>query len=509
MLSTPSAFISIPDVVPFVALVDDHQQRIEEVGRRGGSGIADAVGRLTESSERRGDNDALTYQQTFNFDRFGNMYRKAANNNPTGQANPLPYTAIEDADISKATNRFTADTTYDEAGNVTVDDKFRDLGYSYDANGRMVKATKAATPDASSVYDASGMRVAEKVNDVWRFLIYDIGGKCIAEYGGAASTDEGGVKYPLKDWQGSTRGSISNTGNVQSRQDFTAFGEEIGAGTGLRTSGQGFGASDTLREKYGLTERDDATGLDHTWFRKHENQAGRWTSPDPYNGSMSLGSSQSFNRYSYVENQPTNFVDPSGLMVDATTSAGGYCIRYHYTNGVIGYWGPWTCYGGENVSIAGGGGGGGGVRIPDNCVNAIKELGEGVWEKVKSMFLNPPLINVDKHEFESSVGYFNSPLSLGSAFDSMNSNAVTTRFGDMATILYRESRYNIRADAPLLLHEILHVLYPPNNLLVPNTDLDLELVVKWGLTLDEGMTDAEAIDNFLKNNCDPNLRAGY
>ena len=159
------------------------------------------------------------------------------------------------------------------------------------------------------------MRVAEKVNDVWRFLIYDIGGKCIAEYGGAASTDEGGVKYPLKDWQGSTRGSISSTGNVRSRQDFTAFGEEIGAGTGLRTSAQGFGASDTLREKYGLTERDDATGLDHTWFRKHENQAGRWTSPDPYNGSMSLGSSQSFNRYVYVGNDPVNFVDPSGLMM--------------------------------------------------------------------------------------------------------------------------------------------------------------------------------------------------
>ncbi len=83
----------------------------------------------------------------------------------------------------------------------------------------------------------------------------------------------------------------------------------------LRTSRQGFGASDTLREKYGLTERDDATGLDHTWFRKHENQAGRWTSPDPYNGSMSLGSSQSFNRYVYVGNDPVNFVDPSGLMM--------------------------------------------------------------------------------------------------------------------------------------------------------------------------------------------------
>ena len=66
--------------------------------------------------------------------------------------------------------------------------------------------------------------------------------------------------------------------------------------------------------RYAMTERDGATGLDHTWFRKNENRAGRWTSPDPYNGSISLGDPQSFNRYSFVENEPTNFVDPSGLM---------------------------------------------------------------------------------------------------------------------------------------------------------------------------------------------------
>ena len=45
------------------------------------------------------------------------------------------------------------------------------------------------------------MRVAERVNDVWRFSVYDIGGKIVAEYGGVAATDEGGVKYLLSDWQ--------------------------------------------------------------------------------------------------------------------------------------------------------------------------------------------------------------------------------------------------------------------------------------------------------------------
>jgi|GEM_PF-4689342 len=51
-------------------------------------------------------------------------------------------------------------TTYDEAGQVVNDSKFRAMGFGYDANGRMIKATKPNTPDAATVYDALGNRVA-------------------------------------------------------------------------------------------------------------------------------------------------------------------------------------------------------------------------------------------------------------------------------------------------------------------------------------------------------------
>lgn len=110
---------------------------------------------------------------------------------------------------------------------------------------------------------------------------------------------------------------------MQSRSDYTAFGEQVNSG-GLRTQQQGFAASGGPRQKYAVTEKDDATGLDHTWFRKNESQAGRWTSPDPYLGSMSIGDPQSFNRYSYVGNQPTNFIDPSGLNKEADGEACDY-----------------------------------------------------------------------------------------------------------------------------------------------------------------------------------------
>jgi RHS repeat-associated protein len=280
--------------------------------------LYDHIGRLKESAEYRGDNNNLTYKQKFDFDRFGNLYRKAASNPTAGQQNPLAYTPIEETttpgtgDIDKQTNRFRTGTTYDDAGQVTTDNKFRTMSFAYDANGRQVKATRASVPDAWTVYDALGNRVATKINDVWQYVIYDAFGKLVAEYG-VASEGLGGIKYLQQDWQGSVRTVTNNNGFVVGRTDHQAFGNDVGYGVGQRSVEQGYSVGKVARQGYGLTERDEATGQDHTWFRKNENSAGRWTSPDPYNGSMSLGDPQSFNRYSYVENQPTNFVDPSGL----------------------------------------------------------------------------------------------------------------------------------------------------------------------------------------------------
>jgi RHS repeat-associated protein len=128
------------------------------------------------------------------------------------------------------------------------------------------------------------------------------------------SSTSSSIKYVFTDVQGSTRAIMNNNGSssvVVSRHDYLPFGVELWAGIGLRSSSQTYGATDVIRHKYGSTQRDDATGLDHTWFRKYESLSGRWTSPDPLNGDKS--SPQSFNRYAYTENDPVNSIDPNGL----------------------------------------------------------------------------------------------------------------------------------------------------------------------------------------------------
>lgn len=277
----------------------------------------DSVSRLSEAREyKQGDSAQLSYKQRFDYDRFGNLYRKAQNNPVAGQQTPIGFTPIEEADISKTTNQFTANTQYDDAGNVIQDTKFRNLKYFYDANGRMYKTSNIDnTNQADSVYDASGQRVATKVNGVWTYQIYDVNLKLVAEYG--QRSGDGGVKYTFKDWQGSTRAITKQSGVLQARLDYQAFGQEIGAGIGQRSTTQGYNADNNINQKYGLIERDGASGLDHAWFRKLEQNAGRWTSPDPYGASASIVNPQSFNRYAYVENQPTNFIDPNGLNEEA------------------------------------------------------------------------------------------------------------------------------------------------------------------------------------------------
>lgn len=271
----------------------------------------DAVGRLSLAAEHRGDNGALTYRAHYTYDRFGNRFQNG------GQNSNVSYTPVTPADIDAATNRFTSAVTYDGAGQVTADGKFRGMQYRYDASGRMVWAdTTAGGSETTAVYDGLGRRVQTVVGGQTRRMVYDIFGQLIAEYG-AAPVGAGGLKYLAADAQGSTRVVTDGAGNVVARHDYLPFGEDVGAGAGRRTEAQKYNAPDPTRQLYTGNERDDGTGLDHTWWRKYEHRSGRWTTPDPYGGSMSAEDPQSFNRYAYVGNDPVNRVDPTGLYYDS------------------------------------------------------------------------------------------------------------------------------------------------------------------------------------------------
>ena len=129
----------------------------------------------------------------------------------------------------------------------------------------------------------------------YRFsMVYDAGGKLAAEYAQTTAPGTANVDFITLNYQGSTAVVADNGGLVKSRHDYLPFGEEIYAGVGSRTTGKMFGQSYSVRQKYAGMETDDATGLNHTLWRKDDNWSGRWTSPDPYGGSMSTADHPSF-----------------------------------------------------------------------------------------------------------------------------------------------------------------------------------------------------------------------
>lgn len=293
----------------------------------------DYLGRLAKVAEHRGDNGNLSYNANYSYDVFSNKYQLQSQNPVGAQEDPQPFTRVEDNEINKSNNRFISTgatpVVYDAAGNMIEDRKFRLMQYRYDVNGRQRWAKKINdNSEVASVYDGIGQRVAMQTStDGWQYLVYDIFGQLISEYGGA-SDGTSGVRFLTGDHQGSIRAVMDGSGTVLARHDFTPWGEELAAGTGQRTTGQGYDAIDKTRQKYAGSERDPATGLDHTWWRKYDSASGRWTTPDPYKGSMRIGNPQSLNRYAYVLNDPINFSDPTGLDDQADIDEGVRAARH-------------------------------------------------------------------------------------------------------------------------------------------------------------------------------------
>jgi RHS repeat-associated protein len=121
-------------------------------------------------------------------------------------------------------------------------------------------------------------------------------------------------------------------------------------------------------KKFTSYERD-GNGSDEAMFRRYNRWHSRFDQPDPYDGSYSLGNPQSFNRYAYVNGDPVNFVDPSGLIAGP-----GSCGYYDAESGTF-HFAPCpvtcsryeACYGGSNDDGFGGNpsrGGGGGQQDP-------------------------------------------------------------------------------------------------------------------------------------------------
>lgn len=197
--------------------------------------------------------------------------------------------------------------SYDAAGNLTNDGA---QTYTYDGDNRLSTAA-----GVTYTHDGDGKRVTKSTGKLyWHNLSgdslgeTDISGNITDEFvfvGGTRSArrkSTGEVNYYFTDHLGSSRVVTSATGSILDDADFYPFGGERSV---LSASGNSY--------KFTGKERDVETGLDYFGARYYGSNLARFLTADPVMiTDYRPHNPQAWNRYAYVGNRPTQWVDPNG-----------------------------------------------------------------------------------------------------------------------------------------------------------------------------------------------------
>lgn len=258
--------------------------------------LYDELNRLTEVQ----NNSTAALIEKYTYDPIGNRTSK------TDGVNPVYYT-YDTANQLKEIHQggTTANLVYDNNGNMTVGPTGSSL--AYDSLNRLVTAG-----NQSYTYDDQGRRIAKTVGGTTTSYLYN-GQDIVAEYSNWTSptaqythgpnmddpiirATATAAQYFHQDGLGSVVGLSSEAGVTTGTQGFDAWGNKRPGGTGSIP-------------QYGYTGREpDETGLIYYRARYYDPTIGRFTQRDP------AGLQGGINQYAYVNGNPMNLVDPSGLL---------------------------------------------------------------------------------------------------------------------------------------------------------------------------------------------------
>jgi RHS repeat-associated protein len=195
-------------------------------------------------------------------------------------------------------NQLTDVVTRNSSGEVT-----RAIEYSYDAWGRRIGKVID--------FDGAGSGVAQRESYVYEgddvAIVFDGNGTQLNRYLHGPAVDQilsdetsTSVNWALVDNMGSVRDIIDSEGQVLNHITYDSFGQVTSELNG----------SVDFRFGYTGRERDEETGLYYYRARYYDAAVGEFLGEDP----MSFWADD-YNLSRYTFNSPTNFVDPSGMVL--------------------------------------------------------------------------------------------------------------------------------------------------------------------------------------------------
>ena len=253
----------------------------------------DATNELTGASGSR----AETYTYDLNGNRTMTGYSTGSGNELTASPG-VTYTYDNEGNMTAAANTSTHVVT----------------SYTYDYHNRLIGVSVGGTAVATYVYDARDRRIGIQDNGTQTWVVWD-GQNPYADFNGSgtltmryvygravdellARTSSGGTTaWYLTDRLGTVRDIVSTSGTALDHVVYDSFGNVTSESN----------AANGDRFKFTGREFDSVTGLQYNRARMYAPSIGRWTSQDPME--FSAGDAD---LYRYVQNTPTNSVDPTG-----------------------------------------------------------------------------------------------------------------------------------------------------------------------------------------------------
>jgi RHS repeat-associated protein len=210
-----------------------------------------------------------------------------------------------------------SDYKYDAAGNMTFNATPPTQTYTYDAENRIATAVTSSGTE-TYIYDVDGNRVGKSNGSTGTLYWYmspgivaesDLLGNLQSEYvffdGERVARKDfpsSAVSYYFSDHLKTTDVVTDALGIIKNESDFYPYGGQLQ-----------FLNNDSNHYLFTGKERDSETGLDYFGARYYGNVLGRFMTPDPLLNSGKPWEPQTWNRYSYVSNNPLRFTDPTGL----------------------------------------------------------------------------------------------------------------------------------------------------------------------------------------------------
>jgi len=261
----------------------------------------DSLDRLTNWTTSTGVNEVYQYDTIGNLtSKAGTAYTYGANGNGTGagphQARSVggqSYSYDANGNLNSGGGRSYTWNADNQPSVINYGVGQQDT-YTYNADGSRVIKQIPAGPSYATTYYISGLYEVDSSGAIR--TMYQFGGQVVAER--VTGNGPGGQLYYLHgDHLGSVALTTDSSGNLVSSQEFKPWGE-------VRSGG----VSQTTINYTG--QKLDSTGLLYYNARYYDPSLARFLSPDTVVSSAK--NPQSWNRYSYVQNNPLRYVDPNG-----------------------------------------------------------------------------------------------------------------------------------------------------------------------------------------------------